>query len=120
MKSLDELNLEIARLQAQLAPLKQARAILLRAEATSWVTGGRDTRFFNKRPKTAIREILSAYGKPMPQAELVQAAVDGGIAIGKKRGVFNVTVSIRTCVKNGSLTFDIKKELVGLAEWHKK
>jgi hypothetical protein len=117
MTSREVLEREIAQLEAQLEPRKRALAALIKLEAiTNHIPDTPATRYFNVRPIDAIQEVLKAHGKPMPLGDLVKTLLDGGIAIGKKRAVVNVEVSIRLNVKSGNLT-QSKGNLIGLPEW---
>jgi hypothetical protein len=67
------------------------------------------------RPLYAIQAVLAEHGKPMHVAELAKILLDGGITLGKKRGKYNIDVSIRLTVKNGSLIQH--GDMIGLPEW---
>jgi hypothetical protein len=116
-----ELERKIESLKKQLSQYKVALAALNKAEGVEVREAGTPaTRFLGMRPLHTIRDVLNQHGKPMPKAELRQALLDGGIAIGKKRAAYNVDVSIKVSVKTAALISTGKDELISLPEWAKK
>jgi hypothetical protein len=71
-------------------------------------------RFYQTRPYNAMKIILSENGA-QTQEQLMKALNEGGIAIGKKRGLHNTRISLEKTLKTGAL----KKvgEFIGLPEW---
>ena len=117
---MDSLDRQIAQLEAQLKLLKSARAAMKKMEDIPRGEPSPATRFYMVRPITAAQEVLRDRGKPIPEEELRQILMDGGIAIGKKRGVHNVNVGLRISIDIGELTCTGRDKLIGLPEWSKK
>jgi hypothetical protein len=71
-------------------------------------------RFYKVRPQIAIQLVLREKG-PQTQECLLKELSDGGIAIGKKRGLNNPRISIEKTLRTGAL----KKvgDFIGLPEW---
>jgi hypothetical protein len=99
---LDQFNQLINRLETQLREVKAVRGALMRLEAEPAANGPLDNRFIGARPNIAAVEVLKERGKPIREEELVEILMAGGIAIGKKRGIFNVQAAIRLSIASES------------------
>lgn len=86
----------------ELRALKTALRALEQNEIKSKSSG----RFIDMRPFDAVLILLSENSGRMKRPELEQALMDGGIAVGKKRGHHNVRISIDTNLKLGNLVED--------------
>jgi hypothetical protein len=119
MDAFELLEREIAALEAELKPRKAALAQLRRLRNRPSNGGDPTTRFFNVRPLLAARQVLAERGKPIPLDELKQILIDGGIMVGKKRGIHNINKSIEISVGINELTDSGTHHLIGLPEWKK-
>jgi hypothetical protein len=117
---MDDLDRQIERMEAQLKLLKSLRAGHKKLVDMPQGESSPATRFYNMRPLIAVRQILTERGKPIPLDELRQILIEGGITIGKKRGVHNINKGIEISVGIDELTSTGKNELIGLPEWQKK
>jgi hypothetical protein len=119
---LDDLDRQIERVEAQLKLLKSARAAHKKLVDMPQGEDSPSIRFYNMRPLIAARQILTEHEKPMLLDELRQILIDGGITIGKKRGVHNINKGIEISVGINELTSTGtgKNEKIGLPEWSKK
>lgn len=68
-------------------------------------------------PEWLFESILNEYGKPMPQDELIDLLIKGGLAHGNKQAIKKV---VSAAIKAGSLTITGKDNLIGLPEWKNK
>lgn len=112
MVSRDEVILKLEELKADVKTWEKVLQVLDR-NALSKRTGPA-MRFYKARPFYAMRAILSEKGA-QTQEELMKILGDGGIAIGKKRGIHNTRISLEKTLRTGAL----KKvgDLIGLPEW---
>jgi hypothetical protein len=60
-------------------------------------------RFFNRMPVDAARKIIEENGGKIKRAKLIDITVAGGVAVGKKRDLKNITISLDLNIKNGNL-----------------
>jgi hypothetical protein len=107
-------------LEEQLRPLKKTLATLDKLAAARNIPLSEESRYANMRPVNVAKDILKERGEKIPEDELIKTLVDGGITLGKKRGIYNVSVGFRIAYKAGTLTVEGKNRLVGLPEWSKK
>lgn len=117
---LDKCERQIEQLENQLKHLKSVRVSLKKVLEAPPAESSPANRFQSQRPLIATKQVLTERGEPIPLAELRQILLDGGIAIGKKRGVHNVNKSIEISVGIGELTSTGKDQKIGLPEWSKK
>jgi hypothetical protein len=71
-------------------------------------------RFYRARPSAAIKIVLREKGA-QPQEDLMKELEDGGIAVGRKRGMHNTRIAIEKTLRTGALKQ--VNGLVGLPEW---
>jgi hypothetical protein len=107
-------------LEEQLRPLKKTLATLDRLAAVRDIPLSEESRYVNMRPMDVAKDILKMRGEKIPEQELKEMLIAGGITLGKKRGIHNVNVGFRIAYKAGTLTVEGKNRLVGLPEWSKK
>lgn len=62
-----------------------------------------DKRFQGRSPIQAIRILLGEAGGKMKRAALMSSLMQGGAALGKKRGEHNLRISIEVNISNGNL-----------------
>lgn len=119
MNSREILEQEIKYFEEQLKPRKAALKALIELETMSGLPVSPETRYVGARPLDAMREILTARGKPMPREELKRMLIAGGLTYGKKRPERNIDVSLKVNIKTGNLTHSAKDDMIGLPEWKK-
>jgi hypothetical protein len=133
MDSSEMLDREIEELEAQLEQIasllkrkKAARAVLKKGEVEE-LADSPSTRFYKKKHKASIREILEERGKPMKKSELRKILLDGGAAEGNETPESDIDLSIKINARNNNITRSGKDkkakieddELIGLPEWPK-
>lgn len=101
MDAREALDGEILELQKKLRARIEARKALDRHDPKSGP--GLSGRFTGMRPLNAIRKVLAEHGSSMPEKELTQILIDGGITAGRKRAAHNIRISIDVSEKAGSL-----------------
>lgn len=114
-----QLTEEIRRLAVELRSHEAALEAFQRASgrATSTALPAAEMRFVDVRPIVAIKQILSEVGHPMLLEEIMQRALAGGIATGKKRGHHNVRISIEKNLEIGNLVNMDGK--IGMPGWER-
>jgi hypothetical protein len=118
MESIEErLMAEIAELSVELRSRQAALQAFRRVRGSTALeaTGNPGTRYVDKRPLVAITEILQERGHGMKQEDLIQAVVDGGGALGKKRGHHNIRISIEISFRIGKLRQ--VGDSIGMPDW---
>ena len=96
-------------LQAEIEMLAQqikARKRALIALEVADLPVGVNRRFFGVRPLIAMRTVFQEIGPRIPREEMERILMEGGIAIGRKRGYHNVRISIDLCLLNGALRME--------------
>lgn len=112
MLTRDEVILRVEELKNELKTWEKVLQVLDRsgiAERT-----GTAMRFYQMRPLMAIKMILHEKGA-QTQPELMKELEEGGIAIGKKKGMHNTSFSITKTLRTGALKQ--VGDLIGLPEW---
>lgn len=90
---IEELDKQIAGLKSNLHALRLDKQKL----------GDPKLRFFNRMPVDAARKIIKENGGKIKRGRLVDIMVAGGVAVGKKRYLKNIEISLDLNIGNGNL-----------------
>lgn len=112
MLSREEVILRLEELKREVKTYEKILQVLDRSRLANRT--GTGMRFYHSRPSAAIKVVLREKG-PQPQEQLMKELQDGGIAVGRKRGLHNTRIAIEKTLKTGAL----KQigNLIGLPEW---
>lgn len=112
MLSRDEIILKLEELKNEVKTYEKVLQVLDRSGLKERT--GPAMRFYQARPSSAIKIVLREKG-PQTQDQLMKELSDGGIALGRKRGLHNTRIAIEKTLKTGAL----KKvgDLIGLPDW---
>jgi hypothetical protein len=111
----EELRKLVEYFEEKLRPMKRRLAAMDRQAARQARPVSIDSIYADKRPVLVARQILRERGEKIPEDELKNILIEGGITLNKRKG--SVDVGFRIAIKAGTLTVEGTNKLVGLPEW---